>query len=231
MFNFNDKVVLITGASGNLGQAVAGAFRGAGARLALADRAPEAADDAHPRAMAVAVDLLEAASVQAMVTTVLDRFGRIDILCNIAGGYRAGQPVHETEDATWDLMLNLNARAIVYTARAVVPHMVAQGHGKIVNVGSAGAEQGTRNHGAYAASKSAVLRLTESMSAELRRRGVNVNAVMPGTMDTPQNRSAMPNAKHERWVAPADVASVILFLASNAASAVHGASVPVVGLS
>jgi NAD(P)-dependent dehydrogenase (short-subunit alcohol dehydrogenase family) len=127
--------------------------------------------------------------------------------------------------------MDLNARSILHTARAVVPHMLAAGQGCIVNVGAAGAARGGAAMGAYAASKSAVARLTESMSAELRERGVRVNCVLPTIIDTPENRAAMPKANPALWVAPADLANVIAFLASDAARAVHGASIPVAGLS
>jgi NAD(P)-dependent dehydrogenase (short-subunit alcohol dehydrogenase family) len=156
---------------------------------------------------------------------------RVDILCNIAGGFRMGQPIHETSDDTWDLMLGLNARSVLNCARAVVPGMLAAGGGKIVNVGAIAALSGKANMGAYIASKSAVIRLTESMAAELREEGINVNCVLPSTIDTPQNRKDMPKADPKRWVAPEALADVVLFLASDAARAIHGASIPVAGLS
>jgi len=142
-----------------------------------------------------------------------------------------GEAVHETRDATWDFLLDLNARSIIHTARAVVPGMVARGEGRIVNVAAHAALRGTAGMGAYCASKSAVMRLTESMAAELRERGINVNCVMPTIIDTPENRRDMPDADPARWVAPADLAEVIRFLASPAARAVHGAALPVTGLS
>jgi NAD(P)-dependent dehydrogenase (short-subunit alcohol dehydrogenase family) len=227
------RVVLITGASGNLGRAVAAAFAGQGDSLALLGHA--AATPAPGAAAAgplhVAADLRDAAQVQAAVDTVLRTLGRVDILCNLAGGFRMGEAVHETSDATWDFLLDLNARAILHTARAVVPHMLANGRGCIVNVGAAGAAKGGATMGAYAAAKSAVLRLTEAMAAELRERGIRVNCVLPTVIDTLENRAAMPQADPARWVAPADLASVIAFLASDAARAVHGAGIPVSGLS
>jgi NAD(P)-dependent dehydrogenase (short-subunit alcohol dehydrogenase family) len=226
------QVVLITGASGNLGRAVATAFAQQGAALALMGHAAPATGA--PGAAApfqVAADLRDAGQVQAAVAAVVQRFGRIDVLCNLAGGFRMGEAVHETSDATWDFMLDLNARSVLHTARAVVPHMLAAGQGCIVNVGAAGAAKGGAAMGAYAASKSAVARLTESMAAELREKGIRVNCVLPTIIDTPENRAAMPQADPARWVAPADLANVIVFLASDAARAVHGASLPVAGLS
>ena len=229
------ETVLITGASGNLGRAVAAAFAARGANLALLDRDRAHLDAAFggesDRRMLVAADLLDAAVVEAAAAAVVARFGRIDALCNIAGGFRMGTPVHATSDADWNFLFDLNVRTVLHTARAVVPRMLAAGRGRIVNVGAFAAQKGAADMGAYVASKSAVIRLTETMAAELRDRGINVNCVLPTVMDTPENRNAMPGADPSRWVAPADLASVIAFLASDAARAVHGAAVPVTGLS
>ena len=229
------ETVLITGASGNLGRAVAAAFAARGANLALLDRDRAHLDAAFggesDRRMLVAADLLDAAVVEAAAAAVVARFGGIDALCNIAGGFRMGTPVHATSDADWNFLFDLNVRTVLHTARAVVPRMLAAGRGRIVNVGAFAAQKGAADMGAYVASKSAVIRLTETMAAELRDRGINVNCVLPTIIDTPENRKAMPGADPSRWVAPADLASVIAFLASDAARAVHGAAVPVTGLS
>ena len=229
------ETVLITGASGNLGRAVAAAFAARGANLALLDRNRAHLDAAFggesERRMLVAADLLDAAAVDAAAASVAARFGRIDVLCNIAGGFRMGTPVHATPDADWNFLQDLNARTVLHTARAVVPRMLAAGRGRIVNVGAFAAQRGPADMGAYVAAKSAVIRLTESMAAELRDKGINVNCVLPTIIDTPENRKAMPEADPARWVAPDDLASVIAFLASDAARAIHGAAVPVTGLS
>lgn len=233
--DFSQQTVLVTGAAGNLGRAVAQAFAQHGARLVLLDREPAAlqraygADDA--TRLTLAADLLDPQQVQAAVQQALQRFGRLDVLCNIAGGFRMGEAVHETSQATWDFLLDLNARTVVHMARAVVPHMLAAGAGKVVNVAAASATQGRAQMGAYCASKSAVMRLTEAMAMELREHGINVNCVMPTIIDTPENRAAMPAADPSRWVAPQDLAEVIVFLASPAARALHGAALPVNGLS
>jgi NAD(P)-dependent dehydrogenase (short-subunit alcohol dehydrogenase family) len=141
-----------------------------------------------------------------------------------------GHAVHETPDDTWELMLGLNAKSVINCARAVVPGMLAAGHGKIVNIAALAGLSGKANMGAYSASKSAVIRLTESMSAELRDKGINVNCILPSTIDTPQNRADMAKADPRRWVAPEALADVVLFLASDAARAIHGAAIPVNGL-
>ncbi len=220
---------MITGAAGNLGRAVATAFASRGARLVLLDRREPPAPPAEH--LALAGDLLDAASVQAAADRAIERFGRIDALCNIAGAFRMGAPVHETSAEDWNFLLDVNARSVLNTARAVVPRMLAAGGGKIVNVGAYAAQKGVAHMGAYVAAKSAVIRLTESMAAELRSRNINVNCVLPTIIDTPENRAAMPGADPRLWVAPRDLAEVIAFLASDAARAIHGAALPVTGLS
>lgn len=234
MFEFSDKVVLVTGAAGNLGVAVAQAFQLAGAKLTLVDRAADRLPRLFPAMvyspehhLAVSVDLTDPDAVKGVVEETVQCFGRIDVLANVAGGFRSGKPVHETSFATWDLMLNLNARTVLITSQAVVPHMLAQGSGKIINVAARAALKGGARMGAYSVSKSAVMRLTESMSAELKKSGINVNCVLPSTIDTPQNREAMPNADHSSWIQPEAIADVILFLASSAADAIHGTAIPV----
>jgi len=238
VFDFKDKVIIVTGASGNLGMAVGRAFQGAGAHLVLVDRSAErlprlypdlASEPAHY--LAGSVDVNDAASVQEMVKEAVHRFGRVDVLVNAVGGYKAGTPVHETPLDVWDESFSLNARTAFIASKAVIPQMLSQRSGKIINIAARSALAGKANMAAYSASKGAVIRLTESLSAELRDFGVNVNCIVPGTMDTPQNRQAMPEADTGRWVAPESLADVILFLASDAARDVHGASLPVLGRS
>ncbi len=228
------RVVMLTGAAGNLGRAVAAAFAANGDTLALVGRSHEQLAKAFgaesPQLRFTPADLRVQAEVDAAVRELLQREGRIDVLCNLAGGFEMGEAVHETSATTWEHLLDLNARSLLHTAHAVVPAMLAQRRGCIVNVGAHSARRGAAQMGAYIASKAAVERLTETMDAELREHGINVNCVLPGTLDTPQNRAAMPDADPARWVTPADLAAVILFLASDAARAVHGAALPVTGL-
>lgn len=232
---FAGQTVMITGAAGNLGRATAAAFAKAGARCVLLDVDRANLDriyggDAGDRHLLTA-DLLQAGDVARAVDAALARFARIHVLCNLAGGFKMGHPVHETPESTWRLMIGLNVESIINTARAVVPGMLVAGAGKIVNVAAMAGTSGRAMMAAYSASKSAVIRLTESMAAELGGRGVNVNCVMPSIIDTPQNRADMPNADPARWVSPDALAEVIVFLASNRSRAIHGAAVPVVGLS
>jgi len=230
------RCVMVTGAAGHLGRAVAAAFAAQDARLALVDRdraALEAAFGAAPAdaTLLLAADLLDDGEVHAAVDRAAQRFGAIDALCHLAGGFRMGEPVHETSDANWNFLFDINTRTLRNVARAVVPRMLAQGGGRIVTVGAASAARGLAQMGAYTAAKSAAIRLTEAMSAELRERNINVNCVLPTVIDTPENRAAMPGADPARWVAPAALADVIVFLCSDAARAVHGAALPVAGLS
>ena len=223
-------VVLITGAAGSLGQAVAAAFAADGARLVLVDVSAEALAARYPgesaQRLCLSVDLLDAAAVEAAVAKATAQFGGIDALCNIAGGFDMGTPVHRTAAADWQKLQDLNVGTLLNAVRAVVPRLQARGGGRIVNVASIAALMG-----AYAASKSAVIRITESMAMELRGERINVNCVLPSVIDTPANRASMPKADPNKWVAPADLAAVIRFLCSDGARAMHGAAVPVVGLS
>jgi NAD(P)-dependent dehydrogenase (short-subunit alcohol dehydrogenase family) len=233
--SFDGRTVVVTGAAGNLGRAVAAAFAERGANLALVDRKAEQLRQAfgseNERRLFLAVDLLDQASVDAAVGKAIERFKRIDALCNLAGGFRMGEAVHETSDETWNFLFDLNARTVLHASRAVVPRMLAAGSGKIVNVGAYAAQKGAAGMGAYVASKSAVIRLTETMAAELREKGINVNCVLPTIIDTPENRKAMPKADPGRWIAPQHLAAIIVFLASDDARAIHGAALPVTALS
>jgi len=233
--DFANRTVLITGAAGNLGRAVAEAFAQRGANLVLIDLKLDALEKVfgtgNPKQLLAPTNLLEQAQVDLAAQKAIDRFQRIDVLANLAGGFRMGEPVHATSDATWNFLLDLNARTLLHAVRAVVPRMLAQGGGKIVNVGAFAAQKGAAQMGGYIASKSAVIRLTETLAAELREKNINVNCVLPTIIDTPENRSSMPGADPARWVAPADLANVIAFLASDAARAIHGAALPVTSLS
>jgi NAD(P)-dependent dehydrogenase (short-subunit alcohol dehydrogenase family) len=228
--------VLITGAAGALGHAVAATFAARGARLALLDRDRAALDALMQRlpagtALPLPTDLLDPAAVSTAVKAAVERLGGIDVAVNLAGGFTMGEAVHETTAATWQRMLDLNVNTMLNSAAAVVPVMRSAGRGAIINVGAASALRGAAKLGAYIASKSALMRLTESMSAELRELGINVNAVLPSIIDTPANRQSMPDADPKRWVAPEALAAVIHFLASDDARAIHGALIPVTGLS
>lgn len=232
---FEGKTVVVTGAAGALGRAVFAHFADRGAAVVALDYSDALLEAAFPnkdaRYQYIAVDLTSRESCEAVLGDIIDKNGGIDVLCNVAGGFMMGEAVHETSDKTWDFLLNLNTRSIINTTSVVVPSMQQQGGGKIINIAAKAATQGFAQMGAYTASKAAVMRLTEAMAAELREQHINVNCIMPGTIDTPRNREDMPDADHSKWVPPSQLASVIGFLASEAAAAVHGAAIPVDGLS
>jgi NAD(P)-dependent dehydrogenase (short-subunit alcohol dehydrogenase family) len=232
----DERCVLVTGAAGALGRAVVAHFAARGAALALLDRDADALaalvrEVPGISALPLATNLLDAPAVAQAVEQVVQRFGGISAAVHLAGGFAMGEAVHETTAATWQRMLDLNVNTMLHSAAAVVPVMRRARRGCIVNVGAMSALRGAAKMGAYIASKSALMRLTESMSAELREDGINVNAVLPSIIDTPANRQSMPAADPNRWVAPAALAAVIGFLASDDARAIHGALIPVTGLS
>jgi NAD(P)-dependent dehydrogenase (short-subunit alcohol dehydrogenase family) len=230
------SVVLITGSVGNLGSATARTVQAAGAKTILVDRSPDRLRENFPdladspdHLLAGGVDLTNPDSLAKVVQSAVERFGRIDALVNTVGAWRGGKPVHETDLADWDFLFGVNLRTTLLCCRAVIPQMLRQGRGKIVNVASRDGLAGGAGYSAYSASKSAVLRLTESMAAELKSSNINVNSLMPSTIDTPQNRKAIPNGDFSKWVAPEAIADVILFLISDAARAINGAAIPVYG--
>jgi len=238
MSDFSDRVVVITGATGNLGTAVARKFMVSGAKLGFLERSPDKIGDLFPESvnapdqyLVQQVDVTNPDSMEEAANELLKEFGRIDILINTVGGYRAGAPLHQTPLDTLDFMLNLNARSVFVSCQAFIPSMIEDNYGKIVNISARPGLIGVRNAAAYSASKSAVIRLTESMSSELKHKGINVNCVLPGTIDTPENRQATPDADFNRWVSPESIADVILFLVSDVSSAIHGAAIPVYGRS
>jgi NAD(P)-dependent dehydrogenase (short-subunit alcohol dehydrogenase family) len=219
-----------------LGGTLAHALHKAGARTALIDLYPDrlrercgdlADSDRH--ILIGSIDITDEGLVAEAVKRTWKKFGRIDMLFNIAGGYRTGKPVSDSLVDEWDLMLNLNARSVFLACRAVLPYMIERGSGHIINIGARPGLKGVANAAAYSAAKSAVLRLTESISAEVKRKGIHVNALVPGTIDTPENRKEMPNADVSTWVTPESLCEVILFLASDAARAIHGAIIPAYG--
>lgn len=229
MFDFTDQVAVVTGASGALGQAVVRAFVDAGASVAALDLRPGSGGPAGSVA-SVQVDLTREDSVATAVAEVMQQFGRIDMLANIAGGFAMGPKVHETPLKDWDFMLDLNAKSVFLMCRAVLPQMMQQDGGRIVSVAARVANAGKGKMAPYSVAKSAVARLTESMALEYREQNINVNCIMPGTIDTPANREDMPDADFSKWVQPAALADVICFLCSDAARAINGAAVPVYGL-
>jgi NAD(P)-dependent dehydrogenase (short-subunit alcohol dehydrogenase family) len=223
----SDKVVVVTGSGGVLGQAVAVTLSAHGAKLALLDHSRESAG--LPGVLHYGgVDLTREDAARSAMERVFKDTGRIDGLINVAGGFRWEKLAGGTLDH-WDSMYRINLRTAVASCQAALPYLLRGGGGRIVNVAAMAAGHAGAGMGAYAASKAGVARLTEALADELKDHGITVNAILPGILDTPKNRSDMPQADFTRWVAPADAAEVIAFLVSDAARAVTGALIPVVG--
>jgi NAD(P)-dependent dehydrogenase (short-subunit alcohol dehydrogenase family) len=221
------KVIVVTGASGALGKVVAETALARGARVAGVDHASSQIPSTDNRLELGGVDLSDAGKAKAAIDAVAVLFGRIDALINIAGGF-AYETVAEGDPKTWQRMYALNVLTALNASRSALTHLAASGAGRIVNVGAMGALQAGPGMGAYAASKAGVHRLTEALAAEWKGK-ITVNAVLPSTIDTPANRASMPKADFGKWVTADELANVILFLASDAASAVTGALLPVSG--
>ena len=221
------KVVVVTGASGALGRVVAEAALARGARVAGVDHAPSQVPASANRIELGGVDLSDAAEAKKAVDAVVAHFGKLDALINIAGGF-AFEAIAEGDPKTWQRMYTLNVLTALNASRSAIAHLAASASGRIVNVGAMGALQAGAGMGAYAASKAGVHRLTEALAAEWKGT-ITVNAVLPSTIDTPANRASMPKADFAKWVTPQELAEVILFLASDAASAITGALLPVSG--
>ncbi|MBS0317145.1 MAG: SDR family NAD(P)-dependent oxidoreductase [Proteobacteria bacterium] len=222
------KTIAVTGGFGALGRAVGQVLAGAGANVALLDRG-------NPReglpvdALALGgVDLGEPDAARAALAKAAERFGGLDGLVNVAGGF-AWEKIDGGNIATWDRLYAMNLRTAVLASQAALPLLLARGGGRIVNIGALAAGQAGAGMGAYAASKAAVARLTEALAEELKDRGITVNALLPSTLDTPANRADMPQADASRWVAPAALARVIVFLLSDDAAPITGALIPVKG--
>jgi NAD(P)-dependent dehydrogenase (short-subunit alcohol dehydrogenase family) len=227
-----DKIVIVTGAFGALGRVVARTLAAQGARLTLVDAAPMV-----PEALAAefsahlllpGVDLASQAATQAMVAKAVARHRTLDAVVNIAGAFR-WETVVDGDPATWDALFTVNVKTTLHVCRASLPHLLERPGARIVNIGAGAAGKAAAGMGAYAASKSGVLRLTEALAEETKDRGLNVNAVLPSIIDTPANRKDMPQADFSRWVAPEAVADVVAFLLSDAARAITGAGIPVMG--
>ena len=221
------KVIVVTGALGALGKVVAEVALARGARVAGVDYGTSQTAATPDRIEFGGVDLSDAAQAKKAIDAVASHFGRLDALVNIAGGF-AYETVAEGDPKTWQRMYALNVLTALNASRSAIPHLAASPSARIVNVGAMAALQAGAGMGAYAASKAGVHRLTEALAAEWKGK-ITVNAVLPSTIDTPANRASMPKADFGKWVTPQELADVILFLVSDAASAVTGALLPVSG--
>lgn len=229
MCNVAGCALVITGASGQLGQAIAAAARAGNARLLLLDRVADRLPLETDTELPMAVDVSDPKSCDQAVARGIAKFGRIDSLVNVIGGYRGGVSTLDSDWTLWEQMLSVNLRSAVNTTRALLPHFLERGAGSIVNIGTMAALQGPPGEAAYAGAKAALLRFTESVAMEHKGKGIRANAVLPGAMDTEANRAWMSETERATAVSPSAIAEVVLFLASDAARAVTGATVRATG--
>ncbi len=226
------RVALITGATGALGSVVSRRFLDAGARLVLCDLETHKMDEMSreagaERCISGRVDVTDAAQVADVARRGVEAFGRIDILLNIAGGYFGAGPVADLAEEDFDRALAVNLKSVFLTSRAVVLQMTRQGWGRIINVGARAGLAGRGGAAAHAVSKGGVILFTEVLAQEVRDQGVTVNVIIPGTLDTPANRRAQPDADYSAWVQPDQIAETILFLCSAGAQSITGARITV----
>ncbi|NYI00726.1 SDR family NAD(P)-dependent oxidoreductase [Cupriavidus plantarum] len=230
--------VVITGAAGALGRAVASRFAGEGARLALIDHSLQHLQSvfAHPEPdhgghLLHAADVTSDAAMAPVAAAILDAFGSVDVLVHVAGGFEMGEPTHALSRESWTRMMDLNAWSFVAVTGHFIPAMMFQRSGKVIAVTARAASTGAATMAAYIASKSALQRLVECLSHEVRAAGINVNSIAPSILDTPANRNAMPKSDPANWVSTGTAARTIAFLASDAAQAMHGQHIVLDGLS
>ena len=229
MNSLEGKVALITGAKGGLGSSVTNAFLGAGATVVGVSRSIQSSDFPHLQFTAIPAELSSGQAARTVVQAAISLFGRIDALVHVIGGFAGGQRVEETEEATLDKMLDVNYRSAFFILRAILPQMRSQGRGRILAVASRQAVEPGAMVGAYSASKAALVALVRTVALENKDRGISANTVLPATMDTPVNRTDMPDADVSQWVQPAQVAALLVHLASDEASDITGAAIPVYG--
>lgn len=233
--DFLNRVAVVTGGTGAVGRVVARELAAAGATVIVPYRNEEAfarlrseVGDLVTRLEGQETDITDESQVDRFVSTILSRHGRIDFLVNLAGGYAGGAFTSSGIDL-WDQMFRANLRTALLMTHAVLPHLLGRGEGRVVTIGSRSALEPSTNASAYAASKAAVITMTQSVAREIRTSGVTINCLAPSTIDTEANREAMPKGNPARWVEPIQLASLILYLCSDAASAINGAVIPIYG--
>jgi NAD(P)-dependent dehydrogenase (short-subunit alcohol dehydrogenase family) len=229
MEQLNNKVVLITGFNGGLGTFVTNSFLEAGARVTGVSRTIASSDPHRERFSAMAAELSNRENAEKLVEAVGAQWGRIDGLVHLIGGFAGGQSIADTDDATFERMLDLNLRSAFCVIRAVLPKMRGQGSGRIIAIASKAAVEPSPMAGVYAASKAALVSLIRTLARENRDNRITANVLLPGTMDTPANRAAMPDADFSEWVDPCQVAKLAVHLMSDAASQISGSAIPVDG--
>lgn len=236
MDELKGKLVVVTGAAGNLGKAVVEAFLKSGAivfgidrlkgRMDTFSRTVSSADKFFPMEE---IDVTDIDAVMSLADEIQQNHGEIDVLVNTVGAFTTDAGIFKLDRKTFQRMMGLNVYSFLNVTKAFVPHLLKKGSGKVISIGAKAALKGSAKMGAYAASKAALLRITESLAAELKSENIQVNCILPGTIDTPENRQDMPNADFSEWVSPEKIAEVILFLASSMSDEITGALIPVYG--
>jgi NAD(P)-dependent dehydrogenase (short-subunit alcohol dehydrogenase family) len=225
----SDRVIFITGAKGGLGSFITKAFLTTGATVIGASRSISHQEFPLPNFLALPVDFTKSAAVTSAVKSIIDRYRRLDVLVHVVGAFAGGQSVAETDDATWEQMQDLNLTSAFYTLRAAIPHLRKSRSGRIVVIGSLAAVEPHAGIAAYVTFKAALAMLVRTVALENRDAGVTANVVLPGTMDTPANRRAMPNADFSKWLQPSDVADLVLWLSDERAGHITGSAIPLDG--
>jgi len=223
------KVVLITGANGGLGTYVTQAFLDADASVVGTSRKIQQSDFNHPNFTALPAEISTREGAKVLVDQVVARFGKLDVLAHTVGGFACGQSIADTDDVTFQRMVDLNLNCVFHILRAAIPPLRQTGNGRIIAIGSRAALEPGAGVGAYSASKAAMVSLVRTVALENKDAGLTANVILPGTMDTPANRKEMPNADFSKWVRPATVAGLITWLAGDAGKDVNGAAIPVYG--
>lgn len=224
-----DKVVLITGAKGGLGTFITQRFLATGATVVGTSRSIAKEDFPEPNFLPLPVNFTKAAAVHDAVESVAARFGKLDILVHVLGGFAGGKSVAETDDATWEQMRDLNLTSAFYVLRAAIPHLRKSGKGRIIAIGSLTAVEPHAGLAAYVTFKAALTTLVRTVALENKDAGLTANVVLPGTMNTPANRKSMPAADFSKWVQPGDVADLALWLADDRAANITGLALPIDG--
>jgi NAD(P)-dependent dehydrogenase (short-subunit alcohol dehydrogenase family) len=223
------KVVLVTGANGGLGASVTQAFLDAGAKVLGTSREIRQSEFSSPEFTAVSGDMAGAPGAKLLIDQVIKKYGRLDVLAHTVGGFAGGQSIADTDEKTFQQMFAINLHATFYVLRAAIPELRKSGEGRVIAIGSRAALEPGAGVGAYSASKAAMVSLIRTVAAENHDVGMTANVILPGTMDTPANRKAMPNADFSKWVKPGTVASLMVWLAGEAGRDVNGAAIPVYG--
>ena len=223
------KVVLVTGANGGLGTSVTRAFLDAGATVVGTSRRIQASEFRNPNLVAIPAELSKWEGAKSLVDQLVGQFGKLDVLAHTVGGFAGGQTLAETDDATFQRMMDMNLNSTFQILRATVPLLRKTGAGRIIAIGSRAALEPGANVGAYSASKAAMVSLIRTVAVENQEAGMTANVILPGTMDTPSNREAMPKADFSKWVRTETVAGLMVWLARDAGTDVNGAVIPVYG--